>query len=392
MKIGFRQDIIALTALLGVLFWIGCSKEDTSTVGPSTSVEIQWATTPPNLIDSSLNYNPIRVTVTGIASQDIDSVKATIADNTGQEIVDFHLYDDASYYAHDDNLQFCHQYSGDLIANNGTFSRQINSLFASDKGQYSFVANVWYDNQNSTTTEHSIMVATSVPPVLSDLVFPDSLLSGNADQSISLKVVETDDFDTIRSVEMILYSPAGIILDSTELEELDGPSYYGTILSAAYSAGYASGLYTFNFRAWDSFNVASDSLGVKCYIENCAPFLTELSLPDTVVPDTSFLITVRCWDEQTIADIAEVSLQARKPDLTYGSVFQLFDNGLEFIAGDSLWAAGFMGDEVEGDSIYTMTAFIDQDNLIGTYEFFIRAYDKAGNERELIDTLVVVAP
>ena len=143
--------------------------------------------------------------------------------------------------------------------------------------------------------------------------------------------------------------------------------------------------YVFTFRAYDTFETVSSPLSVQVAMENHAPFLAESTLPDTVnlptgADTTIFPITIRCWDDQTAEDIAWVKLQAQKPDDTWGSEIELFDDGNLALSGD----------ELAGDSVFTRIVSILPTNLLGLYRFHLRAEDRAGNEIEVVDSLLVV--
>jgi len=368
--------------------WMGCSREDSTPVSPTAPFEVSWEATPPNLVFQSAAYYPMIVSVGGIAPEAVDSVKATIEDSTSQQIGAFHLYDDANAYEHADALDFCSPHSDDLVSRDGKFSRLINARFAAEEGHFIFRVTAWFGGESVQTTEDTVSVALSVPPQLSNLTLPDTLESGFSPLQISLLAIDPDppSSDSVTSVEMKLYSPGGALLgDPTQLEPL-GNGLYGTTLTADLAVGYSSDLYTFAFRARDTFDEESDSLGRQVYMENLAPYLTDATLPDTVVlppatDTTYFPITVRCWDDQTVEDISQVSIQALKPDtVTWGSLVELFDDG-DF---------DYSGDEVAGDSVYTRIVAIYPSNDLGLYQFYFRAEDKAGNQSEIVDSLWVI--
>jgi len=241
------------------------------------------------------------------------------------------------------------------------------------------------------------VVSLSLPPQVSNLSLPDTLYSGFASYQIGLQAFDPDAAfgDSVVSVQMSLYSSSGAPLgDPIELDALDELNY-GHTISADFAVGLPSDFYIFGFRAFDTFDMISDSLGKSVFIENLAPHLADPVLPDTVIKpqagSINFLITVRAWDDQTVLDINEVELRSLKPDGEWsnnGNPFPMFDNGLPFV--DSLWASGYAGDGAAGDSIYTMTAFMDTNAQLGLYHFYLRATDLAGNENEIIDSLWVI--
>lgn len=382
-----RTMIIAAAILVAASIWYGCSDEDVTPTSPPWALEIEWLTMLPNLIFQSDYYAQVRVAVTGVNPQDVDSVKASIQDSLFSPVAEFHLYDDANAFILTDALEFCSDHSGDNVSNDGIYSRMVNSWFAdSAEGTYHFLVRAWIGGEDTETPYASIVVASSQPPVLSGLNFPDELVSGFPPTQIYLQVYDPDPaaFDSIAMVSMRLYSPSNTYLDSFQFEPLDNANY-GTILTPDIAVGYPSDVYTFAFRAWDSFNVISDSLYKEVYMENLAPLLMYPVLPDTIeLPGasdtTAFPIMITCWDDQTITDIAQVTVQAQKPDGSFGTEIDLFDDG-DLIAH---------GDTTEGDSVYTRIVEIWPSNMLGLYRFHFRGEDKAGNQSELIDTLWVV--
>jgi hypothetical protein len=383
----FPALLIAVAALW--LIVSGCSKNEDSPFAPAPATEVAWLTTLPNLVFSTTAYYPVQVQVLAAMPQAIDSVHAVITTPTGQSSIRFRLYDDAGYFQREDALDFCSPYSGDLVANNGVFTRQVSAQFADTVGLHYIKVAAWINNESAWTPQDTILVALSLPPQWSSLILPDTLYSGFPPLQINVSVFDPDAAagDSVASVQMSLYSPLGILLgDPADLIPLD-QSHFGQTIGADFAVGRQTGFYTFAFRAWDTFAMISDSLGQSVYMENLAPHLSGpiFALGDTIIlpspgDTTYFPISVRCWDDQTLADILEVHVQAVKPDLDTGSVVELFDDGEIDISGDSL----------AGDSIFTRIISIWPSNLLGAYAFHFRGLDQAENQNEIVDTLWVV--
>lgn len=378
---------LAIAAILNLVFiGLGCEKSSTN---PPEAVTLEWQTTLPNLLVRSTSYSPVRVSIRGVDPLEVDSVKASITNEVAQFVGEFYLYDDAGYFAHDEtpDTAFCEAYSGDLSANNGVYSRMVNAGFAgSAEGHYFLQATAWLDGGTVSTSEDTVVVAESAPPELSGLILPDTLHSGFPPQLVSLQVIDPDDpkVDSVVVVYMKLYSPEEVNLDSLPLERT-GSGYYSLELEASFAVARASGDYTFVFRAVDTFNTFSDSLKKSVFMENLSPVLSEPTLPDTVLlpspgDTTYFPISVKCRDDQTVEDMVGVTIQALKPDSTWGSVIDLFDDGDLAAHGDSS----------AGDSVYTRIVSIWPSNALGLYQFYFRGEDKAGNSSEIIDSLWVV--
>lgn len=366
-----------------VALWWGCAQDEETPTSPPAPLEVTWYQTLPNLVFQTTKYYTLMVAVSGIEPETVDSVKATIEDETAQAVAEFFLYDDANFPEHEDALNFCSPYSGDLVANNGIFSRSVNSGFAQTEGNYHFEVRVWFDGRSVASLPDTVIVALSAQPEISAISFPDTLESGFAPVQISLQAIDPDDpdVDSVTSVWMTLYSPDLIALgDPVTLEKLGG-SYYGAELTPDLAVGRPSENYTFVFRALDTFDVISDSTWKAFYMENLAPHIADPAYPDTVsLPSpgnyTEVPINLRSWDDQTNADIDSVNMLSLKPNGQYAN------------SGNPIPL-----EDIDEDSIFTINAVLYDTSLVGTYIFTFWARDLAGNKSEdLIDSLVVVAP
>jgi len=385
--------------LLGCLIVLGCSSKDDNPIGTPPGIpSVQWVSKLPNLVFESSNYYLIQAEVAGINLSSVDSVVVSINEMGGSSVNNFRLYDDASAYQLNDDLAFCESHSGDLVAGNGIYTRLVNSKFAPNQGSYIFGLSVWVANSSTPSITDTIMVDTSQPPQISGLVLPDTLTSGFSPFQLSIQAFDPDPpaSDSVVAVEMKFYSAAGLMLGSPYNLLKLGNANYGLTLTPDFSAGHASGLYTFGFRAFDTFDIISDSLGKAVYLENLAPSLTNPAFPDTVSrPDPGFvlqvLLTIHATDDQTAADIDSVFMFSRKPDGTMangGLPIPMLDNGLPF---DPLhWNEGYLGDQTALDGIYSTTAVLFDTSQIGTYTFTFQASDFADNISEAaIDSMMV---
>jgi len=377
----------AAALLTGLL--LGCSSDDPQNpVGPPPGEpSAAWQARLPNLVYQAPTFHPVQVKISNAAAA-VDSVKGVITTSGGNPVAEFRLYDDAGAFEYTDALDFCSPWSGDLVAGNGTFTRLVNAGFTGEPGSFILRVTAWVNQQTAQTDPDTISVQLSTPPQISGLTLPDTLVSGFAPLQVSLLAVDPDgpESDSVVVVEMRLYTtggqPAG---DPDTLESLGG-GYYGLSLTPDFAAGRPTGVYTFVFRARDTFAMISDSLGREVYLENLAPHLSDLVLPSSVPrpppgDTTYFALAVRCWDDQSVADIQQVRIRAQKPDPTqWGGYVELFDDGLLTASGDT----------TAGDSIYTRIVSIYPSNDLGPYVFHFYGDDEAGNQSEISDTLWVV--
>lgn len=400
--IGTATRIFALLLLsVSLLVLAGCSQNNDggSPVNSSGPIEVQWQSALPNLVYQSTGYYPVRVVVNGVNPEEIDSVHAVISDSNGTYNSLFRLYDDAGAFQHNDALDYCSPYSGDLVAKNGVYSRQVNSRFAQQPGFYFLSVAAFWNGETAFSRFDTVAVFPSMQPQLSNVILPDSLLSGFAPLQIRVQAIDPDppESDSIVSVEMQLYTPTGLPADTPIALVKAGGGYYSTEIASDFAAGRPTGNYIFAFRARDSYNVSSDSLGKVVFLQNLPPGLSDPEYPHTLAlpinpPYRELLITIKSWDEQTTADLKSVYLYSRKPDgsmANNGLPIPMTDNGLPF--DPVRWNQGYLGDLVAGDSIFSTTAVLYDTSQTGTYTFTFMAEDFAGNSSTpYIDSLEVI--
>ncbi|MCX6640161.1 MAG: hypothetical protein NTW14_06720 [bacterium] len=403
MRLKRRQTyLVGLPAVLLVLilFLAGCSSEDKQPITPPPDLsEVQWASKLPNLVFESSNYYLVQARA--IFTVEPDSIVVYIVDATGGNVAAFHLYDDASAYPLSDALQFCDTHSGDLVANNGIYTRLVNAKFADNQGNYLLKLMMWVGNSEYQDDNDTLVVGTSQAPQVSGLICPDTLKSGFAPLQITVQAFDPDPpaSDSVVAVVMKQYElSSGLQYGDSLTLQPSGSTNYGVTLTPAFALGRLSGFYTFVFRAWDSFSMLSDSLGRIVYVENFAPHLSNPTFPDSIgLPEPEniieVLISIKAFDDQTNLDIDKVYMFSRKPNgemANGGNPIPMADNGLPF--DPALWSEGYLGDQTAGDSLFSTTAILYDTSMVGTYTFTFRSSDLAGNLSDTLITSMVVTP
>jgi hypothetical protein len=118
---------------------------------------------------------------------------------------------------------------------------------------------------------------------------------------------------------------------------------------------------------------------------NHPPVLSNLQAPDTIVlgsQSQQFKLMVKATDPDGQSDIAKVFFNSYKPNGTpaNGNPFLMYDDGSEIIVIPPDFTSG---DATKGDSIYTLTVFINptdsQGNptALGAYRFEFQATDRS---------------
>jgi hypothetical protein len=190
------------------------------------------------------------------------------------------------------------------------------------------------------------------------------------------------------------------------LTDPDLDSIFTFYFEPAFSAGIATGNYTFRFSAQDSLNAISYLPDDTVFIENTPPLLTDgLTDPDSVItiPDpgdtATVLVTVNVSDLQTLADIEEVFINYQRPDYLPDSLIWTFgypmaDNGLPWDLDNYLQGLPYLGDEVAGDGIFTFTKLYTSEADTGLHYFHFHCLDKTGHTADSIsvELLLVKIP
>ncbi len=127
--------------------------------------------------------------------------------------------------------------------------------------------------------------------------------------------------------------------------------------------------------------------------QNRPPILSDLQCPDTIsfgsAASMSFPISVKATDPDGQSDIARVFFNSYKPDgsASSGNPFLMYDDGGENVIFPP---DGTSGDQVKGDSIYTLTVRIDSSNAKGSYRFDFQALDRSGAYSNKLTKYVLV--
>ena len=227
---------------------------------------------------------------------------------------------------------------------------------------------------------------TEIPPVLSNLAVPDTILTG-IDQSyiFSVKCDDKNGLDDIDSVRFKISSNngqlilSGIMFDDGNYDahgdNVPGDGKYGIRLKLDLDTGD----YHFTTQAVDRSNLSSDELSDTFYtmagIINFAPIITKYQIPDTVYVDeiVPFYLSVKASDPDSQDYIKKVTYQILEPALT------------EVAESGELNDQGTNGDSLAGDGIYaieTSTSFASW--KFGNYHLMIQAFDSYDKASESI--------
>jgi hypothetical protein len=264
---------------------------------------------------------------------------------------------------------------GDSTADDGIFS-----LLLGPPPEYALNGNYEYvfrakdiKGKRSEALTKVVKVIGNRAPILSDIVAPDSLVSGGDSAFFSVEVYDPDG-GTVEAVfididnPLSIWSPDSIPLydDGTHGDVVSDDGVFSLMMSPPPDSAL-TGLYTFNFKAIDDLQALGELSTEVTIIGNYPPTLSDLSAPDTLqrTNDTTdtWLASVLVDDDQGLSGIDKAWFYVIKPDSSLGSTFDLYDDGTH-------------GDPTTGDGRYSLE--MQKPNLsnqTGDYRFIFKAKD-----------------
>ena len=155
---------------------------------------------------------------------------------------------------------------------------------------------------------------------------------------------------------------------------------------------YPNGTYTLNFIAKGTAGlenlVATSSFGFNNGQDNVAPFLSNLTIPDSIPREESFIFNVEAFDSNGLSDIKKVFFELYRPD---GTIVEIDPgSGLtEFLMHDD-GNFEIFGDSVAGDGIYSFKNSFAVDAQTGSWKFVFQAEDRSDTFSNIIEHFMIV--
>lgn len=282
--------------------------------------------------------------------------------------------------------------NGDVVAGDGIFTSQILIESSGTSGGLLRFVVIAYDNSGhySKPFEKQITSEVNFAPKIITVTGPNYLPAGFKTETFQVSV---SDSNGAADITMVSLWVAGRGLDEIELfddgshgDHVAGDQIYTRTVDSSFSAR-KKGVTEVKFGAKDRFNATSQPFTWQVNIENTAPHIFNLIIPDSLkLPasgDNSFYLKVNASDPQSLADIKIVGLVTQKPDGSYSSGANP-DNPLPLVDN------GTSGDDIPNDGIYSLKAYISYQNDRGTYTFIFQAEDWVANKSDsLVHKLVV---
>jgi len=282
--------------------------------------------------------------------------------------------------------------SGDLIAFDGIYSRQINSSFTKDHpGDYQFVLlttdNEGHDSNTITIEVPAFACTKNEKPEIGEIVLPETLsVDPSVIYSFSVEVFDNQGISDIQALIFRIHSSENpTVIEVDTLYEHRNGFFTHTFTSAF--ADSVMGVYPLSFQAFDRSSASTELIRRDVPVvfdTNGPPYIFNLSAPDTfdLSSETkSFLITLEVIDPQGLSDIDSVYFTSRKPDGT------LANQGLPILLVDD----GTYGDENPGDGIFSFEArLLDPTAQRGDYTYTFIAVDRKGLKSNIIIHILTI--
>lgn len=313
----------------------------------------------------------------------IAEVICELSDSTGQNKLDLQMFDDGDALGNN---------SGDVVAFDQIYTvKIIGSQLSLVQGTYQVRISAQANSgEVRESLNYSIDIFPNQAPEIVNYFFPDTIALHMPATEIQFTVNDNDGLNDILWV-VIQGFETGISFPVFQ-DTLPNPGNNSPVFVLHIDSSYAAGKignYELNIFAEDRVNDKSAELIHPVVMENSAPELLQISVPDTMLifSTGSNVDTVRAdvTDGQSLADIQSVYFisQIRRQDGTLGpesDPIYLFDDG----------DISQSGDPAADDGEYSRIIRIDPGNTPGTYIFTFNAQDKVNQfSTMLVDSIVV---
>ncbi|MEL6820967.1 MAG: hypothetical protein AAFP70_04330 [Calditrichota bacterium] len=369
-----------LVLLAALLILSGC-EEELGPEGPEPEAISVTAVNVPGLLNlGSPRFYTIAYSVThpeGVSAISGVTLNVFAADMT-TVLQTLELFDDGGNMNPD---------AQDVIAGDGVYTNRLFSdpqVFSA--GDVLIRATATTDGEQVSSSFANAEAVDNSEPVIANAILPDSLRSGE-NIALSVEVSDPDELSNISTVEVRLQNLSGSTLRTLALNlqaggTLTTGTYIGTIDSSF--AAERQGDFQLTYQAEDLVGAFSNVISGPIYLENLAPFLTNVQLADTIqLPATgqdTLVVRVQANDPQGLSDLEAVEVTVQRVGGT-ATVIEMFDNG------------DFTGtrDEVAGDGIYSRGLVLSQSSTAGKFFFTFEGSDKVTNvSAAVVDSLVIL--
>ena len=322
----------------------------------------------------------------------LSNVSLTVHESSGGDLIfSDSLYDDGGYFFPE---------AGDVLAGDGVYANRFRAIdISKNSTQTEFIFKfIAFDEQNhkSQIWEYMVTFGENSPPVIMQIIAPDSFSYRDANSIFSITVSDSNGIeDIVKAYFDIKDLTKGFtqfgqdLYNDGDLENngdmVEGDSIFSTRINTDFLVA-RKGPHELIFHIEDTKQEQNvDEAKHIIYIENNGSQFLDFTIPGLMdIPAVSeepnrALMEVEVSDSEGLADIDSVYFYSQKPDSTLangGQPFLMVDNGLEYNPEEPLIETG---DKIAGDGIYSLSLLVNPGTAPGIYTFSFYIRDKAGN-------------
>ncbi len=267
---------IILLSLCAAILFVSCDEEDPKPVEPTPA--IQAVSAPSFLLCNAESLYTFSVR---IESFEPDSVICLVTRPDGSAELPFRLYDDAGALPHS-SPAYASEHSGDVVANNGTFTRKIwsNLLCNGEQGEYTFQFEAIKGAAH--LVDHSFVVEVRAP-VACDIttgVLPTAFEACFDPTTLSITIVEDPDvpIDTVK----VQWISGDTLWWEEDMSRTNNDEWQFPLAPSVFQCTPSGSNYVLRFDAYNAFGLSCSREVNGLSFENGLPVLSNPQLADTL--------------------------------------------------------------------------------------------------------------
>lgn len=266
-----------LLSLCAVAFFISCDEDEPKRPDPTPTITAVGAPTFLLCNAESLYTYSVRVENFGV----FDSVVCLVERPDGSDEIPFRLYDDGGTGG---SLwpPYAANASGDIVANNGTYTRRIvgNALCGGEEGEYVFQFQAINGGQLLTGTAFVVDVRSPADCNITTEIMPTTFAACFSPTTVSVTVVEDPEVP-IESVNMIWIS-GDTLWWMGSMNRSSGDVWEFPVDPSDFQCTPTGSNYTVRFEASNDFGLSCSRNVDGIAFENGLPVLSSPQLADTL--------------------------------------------------------------------------------------------------------------
>lgn len=362
--------IAACAVAFTAIFW-GCDDENTPPVEPSSIVALSW---PQALLADRDSLYTYRIRVVGT---DADSVICEVFAPDSAPLAGFALLDDGNS-TQINEPSYASPTSGDIAANNGTFTRSINGRLLANgvTGAYRFDFLAMKHGVKALGISTSVRLANVQPCVIASwppaAEFPECFAPITMEIRVARDSVDHVDSVWVELLQTDVSSPfrSVLLFDPISGDTMWNAVFNPTMFSCA--ASTPSAHFQLTYHAETRFGKSDEQTVAVASFTNHLPVLSNSLLPDTVYrpesPTQTDTIPVTVdWSDCELA--GEIHYYGVRFDRARDDTLDWTSDPLYYLRDD-----GLAGDAVPGDGRFTVALTIIRADTLPNNMYYFRFY------------------